>query len=362
MKPCLFISLTLALLLSQSAPGQTMPQGDERDDALRDTASAAARPAVPDSLPNSVPGEGNTTISGGAVRADMPNGNNVSARRELMHRIDLREDALRRAKDAHASDSELGRIYLEIGIFSEEAQLWERAETNLEHARALFVLTDESSRDVAMTLSELGNLHVVMRRLRQSEKEEEEALRLRENLRDPLLIARSWNDLAILYVTEHKYAKAKGFAQQAMAEFAVNTNTTVYDRVSVRYALGLALCMSKDCASALVPLVDAVRDTKANLPQAGLGDFLLGYAFWKSGNLTEGGRHMEGGIAIMNEQLGVGAPSSLAVSRQYAKFLRESRRIDEAEVVERRIRQAEAVVDVHSIQAYQGGNGLAGLR
>ena len=337
MKPCLFISLTLVLLLSRGAPGQTTPQESEMDHAVRDAASS---PSL--------------------------YGNDVAARGKLMHRIDLYEDALRKAKETHASDTEVGKIYLEIGLLSEEAQLWERAETNLESARSVLAHAPESSDYLAMTLSVLGNLHVQMQKFRQSEKEDEEALRLRENLQNPLLIARSRNDLAILYLAEHKYAKAKGFAQQAMAEFVVNPKTTIYDRISVRYALGLALCMSKDCVSAIVPLKDAVYEAKTSLQRndasTGFGDFILGYAFWKSGNLTEADGYMKEGTAILNGQLGMGSQSGLAASRQYAKFLRETRRVDEAEVVERRIRQAEAVVDVHSIQAYQGGSELAGLR
>jgi len=354
MKPRLFISLTFALLLSPCAPGQTMPAGSEMGHGLRDTTGASA--------PSSMPEKSDATVHGATSPADVQNGNSVSTKKQLLHRIDLYEDALRQAKDAHASDAELGRLYLTIGVLSDEAQLWDRAEINLEQARSLLAHSAESSRDLATTLGVLGTLHMVMRKFRQSEKEEEEALRLRENLRNPLLIARSWSDLATLYLAENKFAKAKGFAEKAIAEFGANAGTTVYDRITVRYVLGVALCMSKDCASAIAPLEDAVHEAKANLLQDGMGDFLLGYVFWKSGNLVEGGRHMEEGMDVLNEQLGVGNPSSLVASRQYAKFLRESRRVDEAEVIERRIRQAEAVVDVHSIQAYQGGNGLAALR
>ena len=335
MKPCLFISLTLALLLARCAPGQTMPQVGEMDHAIGDAASSP-----------------------------LLNENDVSARGKLMHWIDLYEIAIREAKDAQASDTELGKFYLKLGVLCQEAELWERAETNLEHARALFATGAEPSY-LATTLSLLGNVHVVMRKFRQSEKEGEEALRLRENLRDPVLIARSRKNLATLYLAEHKYAKAKSFAQQAMGEFADDTRTTASDRIAVRYVLGLALCMSKDCASAIVLLEDAVHEAKANLQPygapTGLGEYLLGYALWKSGNLTEAGRHMEEGTAILNERLGVGSQSSLAASTQYAKFLRESRRTDDAEAVERRIRQAEAVVDVHSIQAYQEGSELTTL-
>jgi hypothetical protein len=71
---------------------------------------------------------------------------------------------------------------------------------------------------------------------------------------------------------------------------------------------------------------------------------------------------MQQGTAIMKEQLGWGHPSYLNALRQYALFLRKSQRPEEAKTVEHEIRQAEAVVDVHSIQTRRGGDVLAGLR
>jgi len=45
----------------------------------------------------------------------------------------------------------------------------------------------------------------------------------------------------------------------------------------------------------------------------------------------------------------------------YAQFLHEDQKVEAANVVERRIRQAQAVVDVHSIQTAQGMFGANGL-
>jgi hypothetical protein len=45
----------------------------------------------------------------------------------------------------------------------------------------------------------------------------------------------------------------------------------------------------------------------------------------------------------------------------YAQYLHESRQLEPANVIERKIRQAEAVVDVHTIRTSQGMFGLDGL-
>jgi hypothetical protein len=63
---------------------------------------------------------------------------------------------------------------------------------------------------------------------------------------------------------------------------------------------------------------------------------------------------MERGTALMNAQLGWGHPVYLQALTCYAQFLRENHRVEAANVVEGRIRQAEAVVDVRSLQARQG--------
>ncbi len=93
----------------------------------------------------------------------------------------------------------------------------------------------------------------------------------------------------------------------------------------------------------------------------GLSNFLLGYAYWKSGNMGVAGEYLERGTTLMNTQLGWGHPAYLKALMCYAQYLRESRQLEAANVIERKIRQAEAVVDVHTIQTAQGMFGFDGL-
>ncbi|HEY6375703.1 MAG TPA: hypothetical protein VIX90_09305 [Edaphobacter sp.] len=351
MKLCLFSSPILALLLSAGASGQPTPQS--AGSALRETTTATVPRAVPE--------------KGDAVIANVPveGGTELSFKQQLMHLIELREAAVQRAESAHVIDDHLAKIYEELGLLYADVAMWERSETNLEHAISLFRQSSEPTDELAKSLSGLGRVHVSIGKLRQGEKEEEEAVRIRESKGDPLLIARSRNDMAELYLAQHKFAKAKDAARQAIDEFVVNEKADAFDRISARYALGLALCASKDCPSAVAPLKEAIEEGKTTLHlrdfPLGLGAFLLGYAYWKSGNMAEAGPYMEQGTKIMNEQLGWGHPIYLVALRHYAQFLRENRRINEAEDVERKIRRAEAVVDVHSLQA-PGSFGIAGLR
>jgi tetratricopeptide (TPR) repeat protein len=287
-------------------------------------------------------------------------------KREIERRIAGMEDAVRRSVASHVSDFEVGKLEGQLGLLYEDAALWERSEAALAHAVLLLRRDPAWKAELAKALSEEGNLHVVMEKFRESEKEVQEALRLREEMGDKLEIARSWDDLAGLSLARHKYAQARDFGQQAVAEFAADERAEPYDRILPRYTLALAACHLRDYATAILLLTAATDEAKAQLqPQdlpVGFGEFLLGYALWKSGDTSAASGHLEAGIAGLRETLGWGHPVYLKVLGYYSKFLRETRRMEEANSVEREIRRAEGVVDVRALVAGTGRSGLDGLR
>jgi len=324
--------VSVALLLSSYAPGQqTLQSGSETEQT-------------------------------GPVAANA----GVAFKQQLMHRIALEEEALRQKESAHVANVELSRAYEQLGLSYESAAAFERSEAALKHAVSLLGHLSEPSEDLAGALSLLGNLHIMMGKLRDTEKEELEALKLRQDLGDPLLVARSWNDLAVLYLKKQKFEKAIDFARRAEAEFVANGKADALDRISVRLALAEALCSLKDCASTIPMLKATLQETTATMPQEelpiGFSNFLLGYAYWKSGEMSLAGEYLERGTRLMSVRLGWGHPAYLNALKHYANFLRESQRIEAAKVVELQIRQAEAVVDVHSLQTSQGMFGTNGLR
>jgi tetratricopeptide (TPR) repeat protein len=241
-----------------------------------------------------------------------------------------------------------------------------RAETALEHAIFLLHRSAEGSSQLAEDINYLGLLHLQMGDLRQAEREVLEALRLRQALGGELEIARSWNSLAELYFRRHKYAMARDSAQRAMDEFSADKRADVIDRISSRLNLGMILCYMKEGPSAVPLLKEAIgiANTAFRPDDFPLGEgmFLLGFAYWKSGDVTDASDYMQRGTATMKGQLGWGHPTYMNALALYAKFLRENKRGQDAEVVERQIRQTEAVVDVRSIPTRNGADGVAGLR
>jgi tetratricopeptide (TPR) repeat protein len=273
---------------------------------------------------------------------------------------------VRQAEAAHESNVVVSKAYVQLGLWYQNAAHWGRSEAALDHAVSLLRHTSEPGADLATAISQLASLHVMMGKLRESERENQEALRLRLDLGDPLQIARSRDDLAILYLAKQKYGKARDFARQAEAEFVKNVQADVLDRITARFTLAEALCNLKDCPSAIPPLKAAFDEAKVTLHgddfSVALSTFLLGYAYWKSSDMSRAAEYLERGTEQMSIQLGWGHPAYLNALKRYAEFLHENRQVEAANVVERRIRQAEAVVDVHSIQTAQGMFGIDGLR
>ena len=290
----------------------------------------------------------------------------AAVKQEREFRISRLEDAARRGEANREPNIDLGKIYGQLGLLYQDVARWARAEAALERAVQLLRRDEASKRELAKAISELGNLHVEMGRLRESEKEGQEALRIAEELGDKLVIAQSWDDLAGLALAQHKYERARDFAEKAVAEFVTNEGSKPFDAISARYTLALADCNLGDYGHAIPLLTDAVDDAKTKMPArdlpAGFGEFLLGYALWKSGDASAAGAHLEEGIAIMKEQLGWGHPVYLRVLGQYAQYLRETRRVAAANDVMREIRRAEAVVDVRSLETRSALNGFDGLR
>ena len=285
---------------------------------------------------------------------------------ELTRRIGVYEAAARGAESAHVSDATVANIYARLATLHEDAGMYERAEADLEHAISLLRGNVEWRDQLAENLNSLGLLHGETGKLREAQKEELEALRIRESLGGSLEIARSWNSLSGLYFKEHKYAISRDFAQRSLDEFSVNNQADAVDRITSRLYLSMALCYTKDCPSAVPLLKDAIDMAKTtfrpNDYPVGVGKFLLGFAYWKSGDAAKASEYMQEGTAIMKEQLGWRHPTYLNAVGQYARFLRENKRVEEAEAIELQIRQAEGVVDVHSIQTRKDTDSLAGLR
>jgi tetratricopeptide (TPR) repeat protein len=350
----------LALLLAPCAGGEQVCRGD---DESRRAARATANGVVPIATGGCDKAAAKPEDASGV--SPRP-GTELPTRAEFLRQVAVYETAVRKAQSAHASDVTLAKMYGQLATYYGNAGMYELAEAALEHAIPLWRGHAESSRELADDMDYLGSVHGVMGKLRQAEHEELESVRLWEGLGDSLGTARSWSVLSGIYFRQRKYEISMDFARKAVAEFSTNGQADFSDKVAARLNLAQALCHTKECPSAIPVLKDTVTMAKlafrANDFPVGEAEFLLGFAYWKTGDVAGASEFMKHGVAIMKEQLGWGHPAYLNSLSNYAQFLRENRRVDDAEVVERQIRQTQSVVDVHSIQKREGVDSLAGLR
>ena len=157
--------------------------------------------------------------------------------------------------------------------------------------REIAMLRSGPQDELAEAIGRLAVLHIAMGDLREAEKNELEALRIREGAGDPVGTALTWNDLAEVYIKEKQFKKALEYAEKATPVLADNPKVDVADRIAVRQTLGLALCGLKQCGQAIQLLKDALQLEKTNYGAdslfVGAGNFLLGYTYWQNGDMNE---------------------------------------------------------------------------
>jgi len=101
-------------------------------------------------------------------------------KQQLLRQVALKETMVKQAESGHATAVTLSKLYLELGLLYQETAWWERSEAALAHAVSLLRGLPAPSGDLATAVAQLGKLHVLMGKRRESEREELEALKLRQ--------------------------------------------------------------------------------------------------------------------------------------------------------------------------------------
>ena len=183
-----------------------------------------------------------------------------------------------------------------------------------------------------------------------AEKEQLEALRIREQVGDKLGIAMAWSDLAAIYIKAQNFKKAEEFAQKAFPVLVNDPRADGVDRISVRQTLATAICQRHECARAILMLKDARELARTTFgPDSlavGLADYILGTAYWHNGDMVDAEDCMRRGTARMKVKLGWGQPSYVEAMGHYAAFLRQRGQLEAAANAQSEVVRANSVVDV----------------
>jgi tetratricopeptide (TPR) repeat protein len=267
----------------------------------------------------------------------------ILTKEELQKQIATYESASLRATSPEMSPLQAGHIWLRLATLYQDAGMYGQSERAYEHAMRLLTIAPVSKPDLATAIDSLGTLYMETGNVKEAEHAESKALRIREESNLESDLPRSWYHLATLYLREHRSGAARQFAERAANAFFADSNSVPEDKIGSLLVLGSSLCQTRKYSEAITRLESASRmATETYGPDtfpAGFSAFLLGYTYWKNGNLSSAEGLMQRGTETMGKELGWEHPAYLAVMARYARFLHEEHRQDEARSIEKQLKR-----------------------
>jgi tetratricopeptide (TPR) repeat protein len=284
-------------------------------------------------------------------------GSGLQLSAQILTKEDLQKEiAVYEAASLHAETSNMpaiqaGRIWSHLGTLYQDTGMCGQSERAFEHAMRLLAIAPVSKPDLATTIDSLGTLYMETGNVKEAEQAESKALKIREEAGLRSELPRSWYHLATLYLREHRSRKARDFAQRAVDAFFADANAIPEDRTGSLLVLASSLCQSHQYPEAIAKLQSALRiATQTYGPDqfpTGFSTFLLGYAYWKNGDLTSAGEHMQRGSEIIAKELGSEHRAYLTIMTQYAQFLRDEHKQDMAKAIELQVKLKRAQLNAN---------------
>lgn len=239
-----------------------------------------------------------------------------------------------------------GRIWIHLGTLYEEAGQYTQSEMAYLHALRLLGIAPVSEADRARAMDDLGILYMMRGDTEQAERAELHALKIRKEQGLAADLPNSWYHLAALYLREHRPKQAQEYGQQAVDALAGEPHANPDDVIAAQFVLAVAQLRQSQYPEAIARMekaMDIVRSTYQ--PQefpSGFGSFLLGYAYWKSGDPEKADGLLKAGAAIVAKQLGSAHPVTQTVMTHYMQYLRNTHQIEEARAVDRQLKQTQS--------------------
>jgi tetratricopeptide (TPR) repeat protein len=255
-----------------------------------------------------------------------------------------------------------GRIWAHLGSLYEDAGMYPQSETAYAHAIRLFKAAPGADADRASAIDGLGSLYMMWGDTSQAERAEQEALSIRQAKGLTADLEQSWYQLAGLALREHRFDKARDYAQRAVDQLQTQPDPNPDEVINARFALGAALCRLQRYDEA-IQIMQAAMDVVHRIYQpgdfpAGFGSFLLGFTYWKSGDVERARSLMKDGAAVAQKQLGWSHPACLVIMNVYEQYLGGTRQKDEARAVREELRQHGGI---EGLQKGQGNLNLEAL-
>jgi tetratricopeptide (TPR) repeat protein len=269
---------------------------------------------------------------------------------DLADQIELYRAASLHADPPAMTALQAGRIWTRLGMLYEEAGKYGQSEMAFVHALRLLGMPPVEERDRARAMDEMGTLYMVLGDSRQAERAGLQALAIREAQGFKEDLPRSWYHLAALALREHRAGKAREYAEQAVTQLRAEAGASDDDRMSALFVLAMALCRLHRYPEAIATLQEAMAVVRSAYESddfpTGFGSFLLGYAYWKSGDSAKAAEPMHAGAWQVQKDLGWEHPACLSVMTQYERFLRSTHHKEEARNLRGELKRARGISGV----------------
>ncbi len=272
-------------------------------------------------------------------------------RTEVLRQIDLREAVASEGERTRADGKSLAGDYSQLAFLYVYAGLGLKAEDAFQ--RAIALLKDGPQDQLANRLAQFGTLQAEMGEFRQAEKTQMKALEIRRSLGDLKGIAFSESMIAGVFDDERKFARARDYSQKAYDALAGRTDVTAAERIEVSHTLGFALTGLHNCDRGISVLQDALEMARSSRgwgdASVGYSEYMLGIGYWHCNDRDHAAVWLQRGTSDLKAKFGLNYATYVYAMKQYALFLRQYGKKDEAVSAESVVRQAESVVDVNTL-------------
>lgn len=263
-----------------------------------------------------------------------------------------------------------GETLWKLAMLYQDAARYEDAEHAYE--KAIELLRTGNRTTLANAEDCMGTMYVETGRYAQAEPLEREALAIRNAENDSVGLGRSWMHLAMLSMGKHELADSAKYAELATERLVperrgrpAQDGATPEEKMTALTYLALARCAQGACAAALPELKRALdlaqTSYKADSFPVAYLDFLLGYAYWKSGDDRMAADLMKSGAAGIEAQLGWGHPTYISLMTQYQAFLAQTGRSAEAAEVRAKIAHLRASRGLPNLASGDTALGISSL-
>jgi tetratricopeptide (TPR) repeat protein len=237
------------------------------------------------------------------------------------------------------------QAWLKLAVLLQDAGSYRESENA--YRQTITLLRAPAPLTVADVFDHMATMYIASGQLSKAEPIERHALAIREYQRDSLGTGVSHMHLAMLMLNQNSLVTAESEAQTAVnllvpeyAHHASVSPATPEEKMTALVDLAevhLAQCRSGANQTALPPLQWALRVAHENYPDdsypVGYVEFLLGQAYWKSGNSKDADAFMSHGVHKLAAETGWGHPVYLRTLRQYMAFLVATNQRDKAQEI-----------------------------